>query len=133
MMHYILKALLVATLCTLMFTGCATTQNLLSREHYIKKTVPHPKTSFRQIWAVADDGEFRVSGKLRMKGTMGTHIPEYVKVDLVDKDGAIIETQKVGYTPRVLSGRPRHREARFIARFSETPSPGITIQLSNVN
>jgi hypothetical protein len=116
-----------------MCAGCVATKKLFSKENYIKKTVPHQRTSFRKIWAMEDDGEFRVSGRLRLKRTMGANIPDYVKVDLVDKEGAVIDTRKVGYTPRVLTGRPRHREARFTAQFSEIPPPGITIRLSNVN
>lgn len=132
-MNHILKALMATTVCTLFFTGCATTQNLLSIENYIKETVPHRQTYFRQIWAVEDDGEFRVSGRLRLKGPMGANIPDYVEVALLDKDGAVIEKQTVSYYPRVLTGRRRHQEARFSAHFSETPPPGTTIRLSNVN
>lgn len=133
MMNYILKALMVATVCTLFFTGCATTQNLLSTENYIKETVPHHRTYFRQIWAVEDNGEFRVSGKLRLKGMMRVNIPDFVEVALVNQAGEIIEKQKVAYYPRVLTGRKRHREARFSAHFSETPPPGTTIRVSTVN
>ncbi len=132
-MNNILKSLIFVMLCAFMCSGCSATKNLLSKENYIKKTVPHQKTSFRKIWAVEDDGEFRVSGRLRLKGTMGANIPDYVKVDLVGKDGAVLETRKVGYTPKVLTGRPRHREARFTAHFNEIPPSGITIRLSNVN
>ncbi len=128
-----LKTLMMATVCTLFFTGCATTQNLLNTGNYIQETVPHSQTYFKQIRALKVDDEFKVSGKLRLKGTMGVNIQDYVEVALLNKDGVVIDTQKVEYFPRVLSGRPRHREARFSARFSETPPPGATIRVSTVD
>lgn len=133
MINHILKSILLVTLSTSLIIGCSATKNLLSKENYTKNTVPHKKTTFRRVWAVEDNEEFRVSGRLRLKGSLGTNIPAYVKVDLVDKDGTVIETRKVGYTPSVLTGRPNRREAKFSTHFNETPPPGTTIRLSNVN
>ena len=133
MINRILKTLMAAMVCTLFFTGCATTQNLLGTENYTMETVPHNQTFFRQIRAVEDDGAFRISGKLRLKGTLGVNIPDYVEVALLDEEGTVVETQRVGYYPRVLKGRNGHREARFSANFSKTPPPGTSIRLSTVN
>lgn len=129
----IIKAMMIITLGVFLFTGCSAKKNLVKKGEYIKKSIPHQRTTFRNVWAVADGGGFKVSGKLRLKGTLGNNIPEYVKVDLLDNEGNIVETRKVGYMPRVLTGRPEHREARFSAIFSKMPPPGTTVLLSNVN
>jgi hypothetical protein len=113
-------------------SGCATTQNMIGKE-LTKETVPNSKTYFSQVWAVADDDEFRVSGKLRLKGSLGYNVPDFVEVALVDDEGKIIEKQKVAYYPRILTGRRKHREARFTARFNQAPPPGSIIRLSNLN
>lgn len=133
MINYILKALTIIIVFTLLLNGCATTQNLLTTKYYSKETVPNHQTYFKQIWAVEDDGKFRVSGKLRLKKTSRFHIPNYIEVALLDQKGVEIETQKVLYYPRVLTGRRKKREARFSAYFSKTPPSGSIIQLSNVN
>lgn len=117
----------------MIFSGCATTQNMLGKE-LTKETIPNSKTYFSQVWAVADENEFRVSGKLRLKGSLGHNVPDFVEVALVDAGGKIIEKQKVAYYPRILTGRRnKHREARFTARFNQTPPPGSIIRLSNIN
>ena len=83
--------------------------------------LPNPEPYFSQVRAVADDDEFRVSGRLRLKGNIGANVPDFVKVALVDETGKVIESRKVAYYPRLLSGRRKHREARFTARFDQAP------------
>lgn len=116
----------------MVLSGCAAMQNLVGKE-FTKETVHNSKTYFSQIWAVADDDEFRVSGKLRLKGSIGVNVPDFVEIALVDLGGEVIESQKVAYYPRVLTGRSKHREARFIARFHQSPPSGSIIRLSNVD
>lgn len=134
MPNNLLKTWVVTVIYLLFFNGCTTTvQNLLTTEDYTKQTVPHQQTYFRQVWAAESDGEFWVSGRLRLNGN-GINVPRYVEVALVDEDGAIIEKQKVTYSPKDFRGRKSARNgAKFIAYFNETPPPGTTIQLSNVN
>jgi hypothetical protein len=98
-----------------------------------KEAVPNSKTYFCEVWAVADDDEFRVSGKLRQKGTLGHIVADIVVVALLDDGGKINEKQKVAYYPSILTGRRKHREARFTARFNQAPPPGSIIRLSNIN
>jgi hypothetical protein len=116
----------------MVLSGCATTQNMIGKD-FSKETVPNSKTYFSQVWAFADDDEFRVSGRLRLKSSIGFNAPEFVEVALVDDGGTVIERQKVAYFPRMLTGRRKHREARFTARFNQAPPPGSIIWLSNVN
>ena len=124
--------ILIAVFITLI-SGCASTRNLLKTGDYVKETTPHSRTAFRQIWAVDDDGMFRVSGNLRLKGRVHANVPNYVEVTLVDTAGAVIEKQKVLYYPRILTGRKGRVEAKFTARFSKVPPRGTTIMISNVN
>jgi len=128
------QSLIVASfLGIVMFvSGCATTRNMLGTE-YRKESVPNSRTYFSQVWAVADDDGFRISGKLRLKGPFGINVPDYVEVALIDEAGNIIDSRKVGYYPRILSGRRKHREARFTARFEQAPPSGTVIRLENVN
>jgi hypothetical protein len=100
---------------------------------YIKETIPHKRTCFSRIRATEDNGEFRVSGKLRVKGIMRVYIPDFVEVALVDQDARVIEVQKAAYYPRVLTGRKLHKEAGFSVRFAKTPPAGTRIRVSNVN
>lgn len=128
------QSFVVASFLAIMMlvSGCVTTRNMLGTE-YQKELVPHSRTYFSQVWAVEDDDEFRVSGKLRLKGNIGANVPDYVEVALVDETGKVIGSREVAYYPRILNGRRKHREARFTARFEETPSAGSVIRLSNVN
>lgn len=116
----------------MVLSSCATTQNMVGKE-LTKETVPNSKTYFSQVWAVADDDEFRVSGKLRLKGTIGANVPDYVEVALVNEAGKVIVSRKVAYYPRILSGGRKHRVARFTARFDQAPPFGTIIRLENVN
>jgi hypothetical protein len=113
-------------------SGCATMGNMVGTE-FTQETVSNSKTYFSQVLAVAVDDEFRVSGKLRVKGRSGHNVPDFVEVALVDAEGKVIEKQKVTYSPRILTGRRKHREARFTARFDQVPPPGSTVRLSNIN
>jgi len=117
----------------LFFMGGAHAENLLNGGTYLKETVPHRQTYFRNIWVENDEKGLRVSGKLHLKPTRAFNIPRYVEVSLVDKDGSIIETRKVEYYPRALTGGRHRRESRFRALFDKTPPLGTTIRLSNVN
>lgn len=94
--------------------------------------VPNDKTCFRNVWAGKSDHEFRVGGKLRLKG-MTTKIPSSVEVALVDGAGKVIEARTVEYCPSILIDRKGSREARFSASFSQMPPPGTVIRLNNVN
>jgi hypothetical protein len=126
-------ALVVSVLGAVMvLSGCATTRNMLGKE-LTKETVPNSKTYFSQVWAIADEDEFRVSGKLRLKGSLGMNVPNFVEVELVDDGGSVIEKQKVAYYPRILTGRRKHREARFTAHFNQAPPAGSVVRLSNVD
>ena len=116
----------------IVLSGCATTRNMMGQE-YIKETVPNSKTYFSQVWAIADEDEFRVSGKLRLKGSLGMNVPDFVEVELVDDGGSVIDKQKVAYYPRILTGRRKHREARFTAHFNQAPPAGSVVRLSNVD
>jgi hypothetical protein len=71
-----------------------------------KETVPNSKTYFSQVWAVTGDDEFRVSGKLRLRGSFGHNVPDFVEVELVDDGGSVIDRQKVAYYPRMLTVAP---------------------------
>lgn len=113
-------------------SGCATTQNMMGEE-FTKEVIPNSKTYFRQVWAIADEDEFRVFGKLRLKGSLGFNVPDFVEVAMVDAGGKIIEMQKVAYYPRMLSSRRKHREASFTARFGQAPPAGSVIRLANVD
>ena len=116
----------------LLGSGCTATRNMLGKE-YQKDAVSNSWTYFSQVRAVADDDGFRVSGRLRLKGNIGANVPDFVKVALVDETGKVIESRKVAYYPRILSGRRKHREARFTARFNQAPPSGTIIRLENVN
>ena len=132
-MKQLLIMIVVSVLGAVMaLSGCATTQNMFGKE-LSKEVVPNSKTYFSQVWAFAGDDEFRVSGKLRLRGTFGHNVPDFVEVVLVDAEGKVIEKQKVVYYPRILTGRKDHREARFTARFSQTPPLGSSIRISNIN
>ena len=113
-------------------SGCATTRNMLGNE-YRKEAAPNSWTYFSDVWAVVDDDEFRVSGRLRLKGSSGANIADYVEVALIDETGKVIESRKVPYSPKILSGKRKHRGARFTARFDQAPPPGTIIRLENVN
>lgn len=127
------KMMATALISAMFMTGCATTGNLLETESYTKEKVAHPQTYFTLVRAAEDDGEFEISGRLRLKGHPGLDIPDWVEVALMDTDGTLIDSQKVLYYPRIMGGSKHSREARFIARFSETPPPGTVVRLSNVN
>lgn len=133
MVKKILKPLITVTIFSLLLMGCATAQNLIGPEKYAKELIPSDRTFFRQVRAVEDKGELKVSGRLRQQGMMRLDIPDYVNVALVDQSGAVIAAQKVAYYPRVLTGRKHSREARFSARFAEMPPAGTTVRVSNVN
>lgn len=133
MFNNIFKSLMGITVCILLFTGCATAQNLLKPEKYGKELIPHDRTYFSRVWAVEDNGALKVSGRLRLKGMMRIDIPDYVEVALVDRSGAVIASQKTTYSPRVLTGRKRRMEGRFSTRFPEMPPEGTTVRVSNVN
>ena len=128
----LVKSFVAAFFSLIVISGCATTQNLLDKE-YTKETVPDRQTSFTQLWAVEDEGEFRVSGKLRVNGSMAINVPSFVEVALLDKNGVVIDRQKVSYHPGILNGSKGHREASFIARFPVAPPNGTIIRLSNVD
>lgn len=132
MKNHILKAVITIAVCAL-FTGCATTKNLMGANGYIKETVPNQHTSFRQIWATEEGGKFKVSGRLHLERATSAQIHNYVEVSLLDKNRQVIETQKVPYLPKVMTRRKLHKEARFSAHFSETPPPGSTILLNALN
>lgn len=124
---------MVMMVCVLFLSGCVTTKNLLGPENYGKEIVPHDKTFLRAVWAVEDKGKLKVSGKLRLKGTLRVNIPDYVEVALVDRSGAVLAAQKVAYYPRTLTGRKLNKEARFSAWFAEMPPVGTSIRVCNVN
>ncbi|MDX9788570.1 MAG: hypothetical protein RBT11_17465 [Desulfobacterales bacterium] len=129
----ILAPLMGVMIGLLLCIGCAASQNLLRSEKYRKEIIPNNRASFSRVWAVEENGQLKVSGKLRPKGRMRLDIPDYVELALVDKSGAVIAAQKVTYYPRVLTGRKHRREAKFSALFSEMPPVGTTIRVSNVN
>lgn len=133
MFNHIIKAIMLSAICGLILTGCANTNNLLNTDKYSRVTVPHNRTYFNKVWAVEEDGRFKVSGRLRVKGNTRAYIPQFVEVALIDDAGMIIEKRKVAYSPRVLTRRARQRGARFSAYFMATPPAGSTIRLSNVN
>lgn len=114
------------------FSGCGTTQNMVGRE-FTKEIIPNSKTYFSHVWATADDDEFRVSGKLRLKGSFGHNVPAFVEVALIDTGGKVIQKQKIAYYPKSLTSIKKHREARFTARFDQAPPSGSIIRLSNIN
>ncbi|KJS31315.1 MAG: hypothetical protein VR64_11985 [Desulfatitalea sp. BRH_c12] len=132
------KILLVGLAAIALFTGCATTgvhpwtENLMGTK-YRKATVDNKQTYFRQIWAVEDNGELRISGYLRLKGMHGFRVPDYVEVALITPGGDPMAAQKVLYYPRSLYGRKSHREGRFVATFALIPPEGTTVRLENVN
>ena len=127
------KMMATAAISTLLLSGCATTGNLLHTKSYAEEKVAHPQTYFTQVRAAEDDGEFRISGRLRLKGQPGLDIPDWVEVTLLDTDGTVIDSRKVLYYPRIMGGSKHSREARFVARFDETPPAGTVVRLSNVN
>lgn len=131
MTHHIVKIITTACICILGFAGCAATQNRLGKE-YPTDVIPNHKTYFSQLSAVEKDGAFRVSGELRLRAN-GGNVFGYVEVALVEKDGSLMEIQKVAYHPRILNGIKRHRTARFTARFTQAPPFGTTIRLGNVD
>lgn len=114
-------------------TGCAAPRNLQGEGSYPKEVVANEHTYFRQVWAVTDDDELKVFGRLRLKNRVGINVPDYVEVALLDADDKVIDRQKVAYYPKLLTGSPGHREARFTARFPETPPRGTVVRLRNVN
>lgn len=132
-MEKLFKTLLFATACALFFTGCAATTPSLNAESYRKETIPHRHTYFTQILTGKDEKGFTVSGQLHMKRGRVFNIPDYVEVALLDKDGDILKTQKVAYSPPLSTRRKHHTGAGFSANFVETPPPGSIIRLSNVN
>lgn len=129
----ILKPIMALMVCALFFTGCASTHNQLRTDQYAKELVPHHRSAFSRVRTVAEDGELKVSGALRLKGMMRVDIPDYVEVALIDQSGAVIAAQKTAYYPRTLTGRKCRREGRFSVRFPEMPPEGTTVRVSNVN
>ncbi|MEW6520091.1 MAG: hypothetical protein AB1461_11815 [Thermodesulfobacteriota bacterium] len=127
------KMMASVSICAMLLSGCATTGNLLNTADYTEEKVATPQTYFTKVRAAADDGDFRVSGRLRLKGQPGLDIPDLVEVALLDTDGTLIDSQKVPYYPRIMGGSKHSREARFVARFDQTPPPGTVIRVSNVN
>lgn len=117
----------------LFLSGCATTNPNLIGKEFTKETIPHSKTYFNRVWAFSDDQEFRVYGTLRLKTSKRFNIPDFVKVELVDTRGIVIESQKVTYYPKVLIGKRKNREAQFMARFNQEPPSGSVIRISNID
>ena len=132
-MHKYSIRMVISILVTVVASsGCATTGNLI-RGYYREETIPNPKTYFSQIWATTGENIFKVSGKLKLKGSIGIHVPDYVEVTLIDKEDGVLEKKKVSYYPRSLTGKRKHREAHFVAEFNEIPPQGTLIRLSNVD
>ena len=124
---------LVAVLgAVITLTGCATMQTSLGKD-YSKEITSNPQTYFSQVRTATDDNELIVSGRLLLKSSRGVNVPDFVEIALFDEEGKVIESQKVAYYPRMLTGGTRHREARFAARFPEIPPQGTVLRLSIVN
>lgn len=116
----------------IVLSGCVTTQNMIGTK-YTKEVIPNSAIYVTQVWALANDNEFTVSGKLMFKGFIGANIPDFVEISLIDKRGEVIEKQKVAYFPRTISYRRKHRKARFKALFTQVPPSGSTIRVSIVS
>lgn len=112
----------------IVLSGCVTTRNMIGTK-YTKEVIPNSAIYVTQVWALANDNEFTVSGRLRFKGYIGTDIPDFVEISLMDKRGKVIEKQKVAYFPRTLIGRKKHRKARFKALFAQAPPSESIIRI----
>ena len=117
---------------TFLMSGCAAAHNMAGSE-YRQELVPDSQTYFSQVWAVADDDEFRISGRLRLKGGVGTNVPDFVEVTLVDESGKTIERREIAYYPTRLADRRKYRQARFTTVFDQLPAAGTVIRLAMTN
>lgn len=109
-------------------SGCAT-NNLFEEKGYKKEVVKNSHVFFTNVWAKKENGKLVIRGQIK-KTVNVSRTPKYVKVELVSSDGSIQETRKIGYVPRILSNRRRHRTARFSAEFDHIPPQGTIIRFS---
>lgn len=74
------------------------------------------------------DGGLVVSGRVRRSQLPGCVAPT-INVSIRGLEGKILAEQSVKYTPRMLSRHKAHDEARFYARFDNTPERGAIIHV----
>lgn len=126
------KTIITLMVCGLLFSGCATRRNLISKGTYKKDVTSSPQVAFSRIWAVEDGDAFKVSGELKRTGVV-VDIPNHVQIELVNQEGEVIDKKKVDYYPTSLTGVRGRREARFSAEFDTSPPIGAAIRVSLVD
>jgi len=130
MMNHIPKIVIVSALSLLLF-GCVASENLFETGVYVKKIEPHHSVFLFRLRAVEDNGSLKITGRLRLKGSLGINVPDYVEVSLLDKEGVEMATQIVSYQPKVLRGDSGRIKARFSAEFPKIPQPETVIRFKN--
>jgi len=114
--------------------GCATTgRDLLAQGIYAKQVVDARKVDITHVRVNAEDGKLIVKGEIRRKPAAVGLVPRFIKVDLLDANGRILDSRKVPYSPKIPGRRQRYRVARFTAEFPTVPEPGSVIQIANID
>jgi len=76
------------------------------------------------------DGELVVTGKVRKSRLLRGHAASEIHVTLEGFDGQVLAEKTISYTPKALSSRRAHDEARFTASFSDFPKDGAVVRVS---
>ncbi|MEW6428904.1 MAG: hypothetical protein AB1568_12815 [Thermodesulfobacteriota bacterium] len=130
MLKSTMRSLTILSLCVSGLSGCVAGGNMLAGDTYRRVDVPDANASFRQVLAVENDGQLKVSGRLRAT-TPSTYLqPKQVEVTLIDPSGTRLDSRRIAASPKVLPGHKHHREERFSTTFDQVPPPGTTIQLA---
>jgi hypothetical protein len=124
--------MLAAVIATITLSGCAAGSRWTAK-NFRTELVPSSKIYFSQVRTTEERDGFKVSGKIRLKGSSAANLPDYIEVTLTDTAGNAVATRKVPYSGVLVGSSRRHREASFSALFAEVPPQGTVIRLSNVN
>ena len=133
-MRHVARTAVMMGIAWLVAAGCATTgRDLLARGIYAKQVVDARKVNITHVRVNTDDDKLIVKGQIRRKPAAVGLVPRFIKVDLLDADGRILDSRKVPYSPKISGRRQRYRVARFTAEFPTVPEPGTVIQIANID
>ena len=121
--------LMLAAVITIL-SGCAAGGRWTEKQ-FSTELVPSSKIYFSQVRTIADSDGFKVSGKIRLKGSSSANLPNFIEITLLDIAGNVIATRKTPYSGIWNGSTRRHREASFSTLFAEVPPHGTVIRLSN--
>jgi hypothetical protein len=100
-------------------SGCSTQNSqIVKRGNFYIDVIPSNQASFSDITAMQQGSELVISGKLRRRNTAFSGAGR-VDIAVVSPGGAVIDTAKVPYTPKILPKTPgarNHRPSQFEAR-----------------